>query len=59
MDLDVKLNVVTFMPDSICYIVGFVQFSVSAFSQAILQEVNSLEKNQEINNQATFNEPNK
>ncbi|KAI5402456.1 hypothetical protein KIW84_050178 [Lathyrus oleraceus] len=25
MDLDVKLNVVTFMPDSICYIVGYVK----------------------------------
>ena len=58
MILDVKLNVVTFIPDSICYIVGCSVFCFS-FSWAILQEVNSLEKNQETNNQVTFNEPNK
>ena len=50
MDLDVKLNVVTFMPDSICYIVGCLVFLFQHFSQAKIQETN---------NQATIKEPNK
>ena len=49
-DLEVKLNVVTFIPDSICYIVGCLVFLVQLFSQAKIQETN---------NQATINEPNK
>jgi hypothetical protein len=50
LDLDVKLNVVTFIPDSICYIVGCLVFLFQHFSQAKIQETN---------NQATIKEPNK
>ena len=40
LDLDVKLNVVTFIPDSVCYIVGCLVF-LFQLSQAILQGFNS------------------
>ena len=41
LDMDVKLNVVTFIPDSVCYIVGCLVFVFQHFSQAILQGFNS------------------
>ena len=41
LGLDVRRNVVTFIPDSICYIVGWLVFLFQDFSQAILQESTS------------------
>ena len=38
MDLDVKLNVVTFIPDSICYIVGCSVFCFSICLRLFFRE---------------------
>ena len=48
LDLDVKLNVVTFIPDSVCYIVGCLVFLFQHFSQANLRNPTAELKSRKI-----------